>query len=75
MLTLRAGDNLARDGRNVYARNGLVMPRQLVLELVPTAGLGEQIDVVVAGYGERLAVGGEGVVCDGMVEQMVDVGG
>jgi hypothetical protein len=44
------------------------------LELISTARLLEEVDVVLAGYSERLAVGGEGMVRNGMVEEVVDFG-
>jgi hypothetical protein len=72
--TLRARDNLPGVGRNIHTGNRLVMPRQLILELVPAARLLEEVDVVLAGYGERLAVGREGMVRNGMVEEVVDFG-
>ena len=71
--TLRARNNLAGNGSNVDARNRLVVARQLVLQLVGAAAFVEEVDVIVAGHGECVAVGGEGVVGDGMVEQVVDV--
>jgi hypothetical protein len=73
-VTLRACHNLPRIGRNIHTGNRLVVPRQLILELVPAARLLEEVDVVLAGYGERLAVGREGVVRNGMVEEVVDFG-
>jgi hypothetical protein len=68
---LRARHNLAAVGRNVNTRDSLVVASQLVLQLELTAAALVELDVVVAGYGEGLAVGGEGVVRDGMVEEVV----
>jgi hypothetical protein len=62
-------------GGTLGARHGLVMAGELVLQRVLCARAPVQVDVVVAGHGERLAVGGEGVVGDGVVEQVVDVRG
>jgi hypothetical protein len=73
-LTLRASHNLAGVGCNVYTGNRLVVTCQLILELISAASLLEQVDVVLAGYGKRLAVGGEGMVRNGMVEEVVDFG-
>jgi len=73
-LTLRASHNLARVGCNVYTGNCLVVTRELILELVSAARLLEEVDVVLSGYSERLAVGGEGMVRNGMVEEVVDFG-
>lgn len=50
------------------------MACQLILELVSAARLLEEVDVVLAGYSERLAVGGEGMVRNGVVEEVVDFG-
>lgn len=47
------------------------MAGQFVLELVAAARLQEQVHVVVTAYGERLTVGREGVICDGMVKEMI----
>lgn len=71
-LTLRTSNDLAGIGRNVYACDRLVMPSEFILQFVSAAALLEQVDAVVASYGEGLAVGGEGMVCDGVVEEMVD---
>jgi hypothetical protein len=73
-LTLRASHNLAGVRCNVYTGNRLVVTCQLILELISAASLLEQVDVVLAGYGKRLAVGGEGMVRNGMVEEVVDFG-
>lgn len=72
---MRACHNLARIRRNIHTRDSLVMACQLILQLeFPTLSL-VQVDVVFAGYGERLAVGGEGVVRDGVVEEVMDFWG
>jgi len=71
LFTLRARHDLAGIRRNVDTRDRLVVPRQLILQLKASARPRVQVDVVLAGDGERLAVGGEGVVRDGVVEEVV----
>lgn len=71
---MRASDNFARVGCNVNPSDRLVVPRQLILQLVTTARLLEQVDIVLASDGERLAVGGEGMVRNGVVEEVVNFG-
>ena len=75
MRTLRASHNLATVGRDIYTSDCLVMTCQFVLQLKGLAGSLVQVDNVVAGYGERLAVGRKGVVRDSVVEQMMDFWG
>lgn len=74
-LTLGAGDDLAAVGRNIHSSYSLVMSGQLILERVLAARALVQVDNVLPSYSERLAVGGEGVVRDGMVEEVVDFWG
>jgi hypothetical protein len=74
-LTLRAGHDLARVGSDIYPRDRFVVSSQLVLELEPAALPRVQINIVVAGYGEGLAVGGEGMVRNRVVKEVVDFGG
>lgn len=50
------------------------MSHKFIFNLIPAACLAIQIDIVLAGYGERLSVGGEGMVRNGMVEELMDVG-
>lgn len=70
--TLRAGDDLATVGRNIDACDSLIVTSQLILERVLVSGALVQIDYVLAGYGEGLTVGGEGMVRNRVVEEMVD---
>jgi hypothetical protein len=51
------------------------MAFELVYELVRAADLGVELDRRVPGNGERLSVGREGMVGDGVVEEVVDLGG
>ena len=51
------------------------MARQLILELEAAARLLEEVDAVLTSYGQRLAVGGEGVVGNRVVEKVVHFGG
>jgi hypothetical protein len=47
------------------------MARQFIRKLKLVSVLLEQINIVLPRYGKRLAVGGEGVVRNGMVEEVV----
>lgn len=64
---------MAAAGGNVDAGDGLFMAAQLVGGHKGVAGAGVEGDGGVAGNGEGVAVGGEGMVGDGAVEEMVDV--
>lgn len=75
MLTLRAGHDLAGVGSNINSRDRLVVSSQFILKLETTARLRIQVDVVVASYSQRLAVGGEGMVGNWVVKEVVDFGG
>ena len=78
VAVLAAGYDHAGAGRDVHACYGLVVALELVLERVfagSGAGAGVEFDVVGAGDGEGLVVGGEGVVGDGGVEEVVDFWG
>ena len=71
VAVLRAGDNLARVGGNVDAGNELVVAAQLVVE-GEARGIGRvQLDRVVSGNSECLAISREGVVRDWVVEEVV----
>lgn len=74
-LTLRACYDLAGIWCDIHTGDSLVMPNQLILKLEGTARFGIQFDIVVSSYCERLTVGGEGVVRDGMVKELLDFGG
>lgn len=73
--TLRARHDLAALGCDVDTCDGLVVAGQLILQRVLVARALVQIDNVLTGDGEGLAVGGEGVVRDGVVEEVVDFWG
>lgn len=72
-LTLRARDNAAGVWRNVEAGDSLVMPLQLVLQPEGISSLAVQFDGRVSCDGQGRPVGGEGVVGDGVVEEVVDL--
>lgn len=72
--TLGAGDDLARVGRNVDGGYGLVVADELVDGGEAIAGALVELDLVFAGDGKLGAVGGEGVVGDGLVEEEVGFG-
>lgn len=74
VAVLRAGHNAAAVRGDVDAGNELVMATELILQAVLVSLLGVQLDVVGAGDGEGAAVGREGVVGDGSVEEVVDFG-
>lgn len=71
---LRAGHNTAGVRRNVETGDSLVMPLQLVLQPEGIASLAIQLDGRISGDGQGRAVDGEGVVGDGVVEEVVDLG-
>ena len=73
--TLRARHDLAAVGRNVHASDSLVMPGELILKGVLVAPALVYVDNVLTSYSERLAVGGEGMVCDRVMEEVVDFWG
>jgi hypothetical protein len=72
--TLGACYNLARVGSNVNSSDQLIMPAQLVLELKARASTRIELDIIVAGNGQSLAVGREGMIGNGVVEEVVDFG-
>jgi hypothetical protein len=73
--TLRTGYNLARVGSNVHTRDRLVVAGQFILELEAAALSRIQVHVVLASYGQCLAIGREGVVRNWMVEEVADFWG
>jgi hypothetical protein len=72
LLTLGACHDLAGVGGNVDTGDRLVMSCELILQLELSTSPLVKIHVVLPGYCERLAIGGEGVIRNGMVEEMVD---
>lgn len=75
VAVLRACDDAAAVRCNVNARHKLVVAAKLILEFETRSGGAVELDVVVAGHGKSIAVGGEGVVADGGVEEMVHLRG
>ena len=73
-LTLRASHDLASPRGNINTRDRLIMTGQFILQLEATARLCVQVNIVLTSYSERLAVGGEGMVRNGVVEEVVDFG-
>lgn len=71
-LTLRASNNHATVGSYINASHSLVMALELVLEYKLGAGLLVQFDIVVSCNRKGLAVGGEGMIGNRVVEKMVD---
>ena len=71
-ITLRAGHNLATSWCNVYPSHSFVMSSEFIFQLELSTCLAVEVDVVLAGYSQRLTVGGEGMVRDGVVEEVVD---
>lgn len=72
--TLRAGHNSSRTQSNINAGDHLVMSLQLILELKSIASSSIKLNVGVSCHGQRLLVGREGVVGDGVVEEVVNFG-
>ncbi|OSS55079.1 hypothetical protein B5807_01812 [Epicoccum nigrum] len=75
VAVLRARHDLAAVGRNVHARDRLVVARQLILQLEAVAGAPVEVDDVLARHCQRGAVRAERVVRDGVVEEVVHFGG
>lgn len=71
IAVLRACDDAAAVRCDVNARHKLVVAAKLILELEARSGGAVELDVVVAGDGESIAVGREGVVADGCVEEVM----
>lgn len=74
VAVLRAGDNAATVRGDVDAGDQLVVSAELILEAELVALLGVELDVVGTGDGEGAAVGREGVIGNGCVEQVVHFG-
>ena len=71
-ITLRAGDNLATIWCNVYSSHSFVMSSEFVFQLELSTCLAVEVDVVLAGYSQRLTVSGERMVRDRVVEEVVN---
>lgn len=71
-ITLRAGDNLATVWCNVYSSHSFVMSSEFIFQLELSTCLPVEVDVVLAGYSQRLTVSGERMVRDRVVEEVVD---
>ena len=72
--TLRASHDHAAVRSNINACDGLIVAFQLIFEGEAIARVAVQFDIIVSCYSERLTVGREGVVGNGVVEEMVDFG-
>lgn len=71
-LTLRASNNPATVQSNIHTGDSLIMAFELILELETIAGSSIKFNTGVSCYSQCLLVGREGVVGDGMVEEMVN---
>jgi len=74
VAVLRAGYNAAAVGCDVDAGDELVVSAKLVLQAELVALLRVELDIVGAGDGKGVAVGGERVVGNWSVEEVVDFG-
>jgi hypothetical protein len=74
-FTLGTSDDLAALGRDIYRSHGLIMSFELVFQGKLVARSTVELDVVVSSDGDGLAVGGEGVVSDRMMKQVVNLRG
>ena len=72
--TLRTGDDASRVGRNVYTGDRLVVSLELILQSKSLFSPAVELNGRVASDGQRLTIGREGVVGDGVVEKMVNFG-
>lgn len=69
---MRTSDDHAVVGSNVDARDRLVMALEFIFQDELGAGPFVEFDIAVSCDCEGLPVGGEGVVGNGMVEEVVD---
>ena len=72
MLTLRACHDHAAMRSYINASDGLVMSLELILKCKLAARPIVKLDVIVSGDCKCLPVSREGMVGDGMVEEMMD---
>lgn len=72
MRTLGARHNHATIWCNVNSSNGLIMSLQFVLKCKIVSGPVIQLDINVASHCECPPVGGEGMVSNWMMEQVMD---
>lgn len=72
LLTLRAGYDPPTIQRNINTRNSLVMPLQFIFELESIACSSVQLHAGISCHGQCLPVGGEGVVGNRVVKELVD---
>lgn len=70
--TLRASDNSSAVQSNVHTGDRLIMTLQLVFQLKSSPGSSIELNSGVSCNSQRLLVSREGVVGDGMVEEVVD---
>jgi hypothetical protein len=74
VAVLRAGHDAAAVGGDVDAGDQLVVTSEFILQAELVALLGVELDVVGAGHSQGVAVGGERVVGDWGVKEVVDFG-
>lgn len=74
IAVLRAGHDTAAVRGDIDTGDELIVAAELILEAELVALLGVELDIVGAGDGEGVAVGGEGVVGNGRMEQVVHFG-
>lgn len=67
-----ASDDHAGIGSNIDTSHGLVMALQLILQCEIGAGSVVEFHHIVPSHSERLSISGEGVVCDWVVEEVVN---
>ncbi len=73
--TLGTCDNSAAARSDINTSYGFIVALQLILQLERIADFTIQLEGRVLGHSERLAIGGEGVVGNGAVEEMVNFWG
>lgn len=71
-LTLGTSNNSSALQCNVDTSNIFVMPLQLIFERESIPGASIKLDVGVSCNGQGLPVRGERVVCDGVVEELMN---
>lgn len=72
--TLRASDNHATVGGNVNTSHGLVMALEFILEDKFGSGFLVELDIVVSCNSKGLAIGGEGMVGNRVVKEVMNFG-
>lgn len=74
VLALRAGNNATAMRSDVHTSDSLIVALQLILELKSVSHSAVQLDIRVSGHSQSAMVSRERVVCNGVMEQVVNLG-